>query len=476
MSNYWYPTYDLSNVKYKVKDAIQLTNTKADDPFMDCCNTRGIDPVLTGEYKCGASEKIDIKKATYSSEVEYDCSNISTFCDSIQFKLTDEGIHIINTKNGKDNIEHKFRFSTELISNSLTGSYNNELELDGNEALKLNAGAGKDILDDIDISDNSMKMSSVKNNCLVSAGGKFKLFLQKGILRISYFESDCGKKGDYYYGKSGIPEAASIYKIDDQHQHLGKLYTIDQEGQKSEFEDITFKDSNNFKVILNTGSIGNSINSTINDSTRKQCKEACQADDLCAGFEFSDNDKTCRTFDKDNMYPYDQTLKERNEKKTLYVRVPQTNDSGSGCNMSSTHITTNDLYHYNEGSRQAGVPCGSAAVIDHAITEGQDGVGIAVIKQELDVIANKLIKAIGELADMEKQQLKKMGLNVLEMETDLKTYKYEKDRVRDGPTMNNMTGRYEGSINKLNKDMSFLVGSSIVSIVVLLVAINLIKK
>ena len=69
-----------------------------------------------------------------------------------------------------------------------------------------------------------------------------------------------------------------------------------------------------------------------------------------------------------------------------------------------------------------------------------------------------------------------MGTNVIKMERDLSEYKDIKQKKIQGRLIDVTDGQLEDSNKKLNKEMSFLVGTSIASIVLLLVAINLQKK
>ena len=122
--------------------------------------------------------------------------------------------------------------------------------------------------------------------------------------------------------------------------------------------------------------------------------------------------------------------------------------------------------------------CGVSARINENIdmTTTSDAPNIDLIKDNLDSKREEILGYIKKLTTMEKRLLAKMGTNVITMERDIKEYKDVKEKKIEGREIDVADGQFEDSNKKLNKEMSFLVGTSIASIVLLLVAINLQKK
>ena len=121
--------------------------------------------------------------------------------------------------------------------------------------------------------------------------------------------------------------------------------------------------------------------------------------------------------------------------------------------------------------------CGvSAAINENIKMTTSDGPNIDIIKDDLHAKREEILGYIKKLTTMEKKLLAKMGTNVINMERDLKQYKDIKEKKIEGREIDVADGQFDDSNKKLNKEMSFLVGTSIASIVLLLVAINLQKK
>lgn len=513
MSNYWYPKHMYTDLSYGLTDALKLAgfDDSADgSAFTKCCQEMSIKPMLDYKYKCGIKEYDPINRnqnqLEYSEDasLNYDCSLEHNFCKTIRLVLDDgtsdlfsssgddneantPGIKIISSLNeGVDiSVNNIFKFSNELLERALNNGFTEQLGYRDICNQLVFSDSGEDILDDSSTFNRSMKMSSVSNNCLISQGRKFKLFLDNGLLKLSFFENDCQYDPDneLYVGKNNGTGSASVYKIDDKTKHMGKLYHIDGQGSYREFLNPGYsKDSKQFKIIPRVSSNGATQLQVLNESTKTECENACIDSTSCQGYQFNTNTNVCTTFKNDSsMYPYDQTKKQIDANINTYVRVPYNiNSTESGCvSKNVNNLTTNELedYNYDSDPMNNDEDCGvSAAINENIEMTTSDGPNIDIIKDDLDAKREEILGYIKKLTTMEKKLLAKMGTNVINMERDLKQYKDIKEKKIEGREIDVADGQFDDSNKKLNKEMSFLVGTSIASIVLLLVAINLQKK
>lgn len=508
MSKYWYPKHMNTDLSYGLTDALKLAGFDETDDggaFTKCCMDMGITPTLEYKYKCGTKQYDEELSYGTDNNIVYECSKEHNFCKTIRLVL-DDGTDGDYTENGKNieagikiissldtvgtdiSVNNVFKFSDELNATALTNGFStlrgytdicNQLVFS-----EIDVNPGKDILDDQDVSNSSIKMSSVKNNCLISQNRKFKLFLENGLLKLSFYSNDCeyNTENNAYVGKYNSGGVKSIYKIDDKTKHMGKLYNIDGQGVAKEFVNPGYgENSKQFEVIPKVASNGATVITTLTNSTKTECENACILDDECAGYQFNTKDKTC-TILENNMYPYDQTKKQPDINTNTYIRVPYNVNSQPGCRSQNVkRVSTDKLedYSFHSDKMNDDDNCGIGAAIEeaNALYSDIDSDNLTKITQD-DLVGEKeeILRLISLLTNDEKQILKDMGKNVEKMESDLKEYKDIKEKKIEGKMIDVADGQLEDSNKKLNKEMSFLVGTSIASIVLLLVAINLQKK
>ena len=503
MSNYWYPKHMNTDLSYGLTEALKLAGFDGDNnsKFTECCMDMGIQPKLEYKYKCGTKEYDEELSYDADANITYDCNTEHDFCKTIRLVL-DDGTNDDYTENGKNieagikiissfdpnidiSVNNIFKFSDELIERTLTGGFSEEngyTDICNQLIFSGKKNPGKDILDDQDVSNNSMKMSTVNHNCLISQGRKFKLFLENGLLKLSFFENDCeyDLENNVLVGKNNGTGTAAVYKIDDKTKHMGKLYNIDGQGVAKQFINPGYtKDSKQFEVIPRVASNGATVISTLTNSTKTECESSCILDDQCAGYQFNTKDKTCTMFEND-MYPYDQTKKQPDINTNTYVRVPYNFNSQDGCKSQNVkRVTTDKLedYSFHSDKMSDDDNCGVGAAINDALKSDIDGDNLPTVTRD-DLLGDKeeILRLLSLLTNDEKKILKDMGKNVEKMEKDLKEYKDIKEKKIEGKMIDVADGQLEDSNKKLNKEMSFLVGTSIASIMLLLVAINLQKK
>jgi hypothetical protein len=494
-----------TDLSYGLTDALKLAgfdDTAEGGAFTKCCMDMGITPKLEYKYNCGTKQYDEVLNYSNDARINYDCKQEHNFCKTIRLVLDDgttneytengknieAGIKIISSLNpGIDiSVNNVFKFSDELNATALTNGFS---ELKGYtdicNQLVFSENTGEDILDDQDISNNSMKMSSVKNNCLISQGRKYKLFLERGLLKLSFYENDCeyNTENNAYVGKYNSGGVKSIYKIDDKTKHMGKLYNIDGQGVAKEFVNPGYtEDSKQFEVIPKVASNGATVISKITNSTKTECENSCILDNKCAGYQFNTKDNICTLFEND-MYPYDQTKKQPDINTNTYVRVPyNVNSINPGCKSQNVkRVSTDKLedYSFHSDKMNDSDNCGiGQAIVDaNALNSDIDSESLPTItKEDLAGEKEEILRLISLLTKDEKKILKDMGKNVEKMKNDLKEYKDIKEKKINGKMFDLVDGQLEDSNKKLNKEMTFLVGTSIASIVLLLVAINLQKK
>ena len=507
MSNYWYPKHMYQDLSYGLTDALKLAGFDANGggAFTKCCMDMGITPKLEYDYKCGTADKDGELEYATDVDVSYNCNVEHNFCKTIRLVLDDgtsdlfsglnndleanaAGIKIISSSNNNVDISvnNIFKFSDELLTRALNQGFSDQNGYTDICNQLIFSDEGQDILDDNVVFNSATKMSSVNNNCLISQNRKFKLFLENGLLKLSFFENDCqyDTENEVYIGKNNDTGSASIYQLDDKTKHMGKLYHIDGQGSYREFIKPGYsKDSNQFKVIPRVSSNGATVLQSLDASTKTECESACIDSTICQGYQFNTDTNVCTTFKNDSsMYPYDQTKKQIDQYTNTYVRVPYNiNSADTGCVSKNVNtLTTDELQNYNYDSDPMAdsEACGVSAVIKNNIdlATTSDGPSIEIIKVGLDSKREEILGYIKKLTTMEKKLLAEMGTNVTDMERDLSEYKDIKERKMEGKMIDVVDGQLEDSNKKLNKEMSFLVGTSIASIALLLVAINLQKK
>lgn len=502
MSNYWYLKHMNTDLSYGLTDALKLAgfDDTGGSKFTECCMDMGIKPKLEYKYKCGTKQYDNAIEYNQDAKIHYDCEKEHKFCKTIRLvlddgttddytengKSTEAGIKIISSlNNGIDiSVNNVFKFSDELNATALTDGFSTlKGYTDICNQLVFSENTGEDILDDQDISNNSMKMSSVINNCLISQGRKYKLFLEKGLLKLSFYGNDCeyNTENKAYVGKNNSGGVKSIYKIDDKTKHMGKLYNIDGEGVAKEFVNPGYSEqSKQFEVIPRVASNGATVISTLNNSTKDECENSCILDNKCAGYQFNTKDNMCTMFE-DDMFPYDQTKKQPDINTNTYVRVPyNVNSINPGCKSQNVErVSTDKLedYSFHSDKMTDSENCGVGAAIENALNTGIDSESLTTItKEDLAGDKEEILRLISLLTRDEKKILKDMGKNVEKIKNDLKEYKDIKEKKIEGKMFDLTDGQLEDSNKKLNKEMTFLVGTSIASIVLLLVAINLQKK
>ena len=510
MSNYWYPKHMYTDLSYGLTDALKLAGfdgSAEGGAFTKCCMDMGITPQLDYKYKCGFTEKNGELKYADDVDVSYNCNTEHNFCKSIKLILDDgttedykestdtvvkPGIKIISSLNTNDptdiSVNNIFEFSDELMTRTLSNGFSKESYPDICNQLvfsDIEVNPGEDILDDQDVSNSSMTMSAVKNNCLISQGRKFKLFLANGLLQLSFFENDCeyDPENEVFLGKSNNTGSAGVFKLDDKSKYMGKLYNIDGQGVYREFSNFGYsKESNQFKVIPRVSSNGATVLQTLKDSTKTQCENICVNDNNCAGYQFDSSTEECTTFKNDKtMYPFNQTNKNIDKNINTYVRVPYNINSKDGCKSSRVNtFTTDELqnYSFDHSDKMSDIDdCGVSLEIKNRLDiQTSDIRSIEVIESDLNAKRELILSYIQKLTEDEKKTISNMGTNVIKMERDLSEYKDIKQKKIQGRLIDVTDGQLEDSNKKLNKEMSFLVGTSIASIVLLLVAINLQKK
>ena len=181
------------------------------------------------------------------------------------------------------------------------------------------------------------------------------------------------------------------------------------------------------------------------------------------------------------MYPFNQTNKNIDKNINTYVRVPYNINSKDGCKSSRVNtFTTDELqnYSFDHSDKMSDTDdCGVSLEIKNRLDiQTSDIRSIEVIESDLNAKRELILSYIQKLTEDEKKTISNMGTNVIKMERDLSEYKDIKQKKIPGRLIDVTDGQLEDSNKKLNKEMSFLVGTSIASIVLLLVAINLQKK
>ena len=209
---FWYPEYMYTDLSYGFTEALRLAGFDEGTPeFTKCCMDVGVPPKLEYKYKCGLKDISKEMEYDVEADISYNCKEVQDICKTIKLVLDDETRNLYTSTDTTDNnantpgikivqidsddkisVNCIFKFSDALLNRSLIKAFNTDTneEYEGASYELIFSENGKDMLDDMAINNNSMKMSTVKYNCLISPGGKFKLFLENGLLKLAYKEND----------------------------------------------------------------------------------------------------------------------------------------------------------------------------------------------------------------------------------------------------------------------------------------------
>jgi hypothetical protein len=160
---------------------------------------------------------------------------------------------------------------------------------------------------------------------LCSNNGTVKLIMQTDgnlVLYTSVITIGCPEINGTNYG---IENINAVYQINEKldKSSLGKVAYIDADSNLREYPETMLQKSNKYNMYNNYDSIGNNINNGIIAANNvDDCKNACNANNLCAGFVYKPSEQKCYLKDV-TMYPAGERKRYDNSNFVMGVRIPE---------------------------------------------------------------------------------------------------------------------------------------------------------
>ena len=284
----------------------------ATDPAYGCRKA------FNATYKCGkttnADKSIYIQGEAGGKIANFNCSEEYALCNNLKLELGDDGyLRLLKIDSSTGNEEEIW--SNAEIVNVTTDSLNS---VEKNEYKAIN---GKKFNNETQGRNYLMSGEFLNNEEWIgSPSGKFRLIMEKGMLKVSYNKIACSSD------EGPDSNASNLYILDDQSRtNLGKLGYVNNLGKLQLYPDTMtnyvgnryspYDNMGNYKL---TGDDLSRVDSNMNNVN--DCINACDeygtsgntSSSLCAGIVFDSTTKICHLKGKDTAYTESRIIDENN--------------------------------------------------------------------------------------------------------------------------------------------------------------------
>ena len=249
-----------------------------------------------------------------------------------------------------------------------------------------------------------------------STDGSLQLIMQTDgnlVLYTSNTTSGCIKNANgNTYGDSSVN---AVYKLNSvaNRSTLGKIGYIDSESNLREYPDSLLGFSNDYQIYQDYDSNGNDLNS-LQISNENDCQTACNNNNSCAAYVYSDTQKYCSLKSK-NAYPIGE--KQSNPGSVLGVRNLKVLNT-SGCSNEIVDIDTIQYDSYTKGESMT-----SDTQCNASIVSQEDRIKMDNITSQLFILGQDISSKMENLYDKDNKIYEKLNTNSQQFKKDIKKYK-----------------------------------------------------
>ena len=251
----------------------------------------------------------------------------------------------------------------------------------------------------------------------------------------------CVSQSDGYYGKGNINSVYRLNATGDRNM-LGNIGFVSPDSALQQYPSSMTQYSNNYTMISDSNSAGNTIDSFVSTNGMQACENACSSDTTCAGYAFNNSTGLCET-KTSAMYPNMDASYSANT--TLGVRENEISGASATCSSNMVDIDSNTWSNYIFGNTMTSTTSCEPALNTSSVNTTRYN----EIKTELAALGPKIAARMERLYNADNKVQAQIGTNTASFRQAIAQYNNIQQEM-DGSSPSGTEGMSNLTVNDIN--------------------------